>query len=237
MANNAKHPQITLLLTRPQLGSDAFWQALPDALRRKLMPVISPLVRIEPTNMPVPDGDVVFSSANGVLSGPAGNGRKAFCIGAITTAAATEAGWDAQHIGNTADELVSHLIKITPKSPLLHLSGTHTRGEIAPRLTAAGVQTRNIAVYDQILQPLSDKARDLLGRGNPVILPLFSPRTAHQFAKEFNGHAALHIIALSPAVASSLNGVSAQTLHICAAPTRIDVVEAMQNVTATLPLG
>lgn len=238
MANNAKHPQITLLLTRPLRGSDAFWQALPTNLRSDLIPMISPLIRINPLDHTfLKVTDAVFTSANGPLFGPAGHGKTAYCVGAQTTRAATDAGWIAKHFGNTADELVGRLIEAPPSAPLTHLCGVHTRGDIAARLRAAGINADQIETYDQVAQSLSDQATALLRRETLVILPLFSPRTARQFANQHQGGANLHIIALSAAVASELNQTQAASLHICAQPTRNAMIQSVQNVAASLPLG
>lgn len=238
MANNAKHPQITLLLTRPQRGSDAFWRALPVSLRDQLTPIISPLVRIDPIANDLPNiNSAIFTSANGPILGPNGNNRIAYCVGAQTTQAARNAGWDARHLGNTADQLVDQIIELAPSGPLTHLCGTHTRGDVAPRLSMAGIETTQIAIYDQALQPLSDQAIAALDRENPVILPLFSPRTARQFKKQLNEGVTLHLIALSPAVAHEILEKNTKPVHICAEPTRKAMIEAVQNVAASIPLG
>lgn len=238
MANNAKHPQISLLLTRPQRGSDAFWKALPVDAQAKLQLLIAPLIRIEPISVDLPNiRDVIFTSANGPLCGPRGTGQIAYCVGAQTTQSAQDAGWDARHVGNTANDLVERLVQSPPIGPLTHLCGTHTRGNVAARLTAAGIKTTEITIYDQALQPLSDPANAVLGRENPIILPLFSPRTARQFAKQYKGGATLHIIALSEAVSSEVAGLNAASLHVCADPSRKMMLDAVQNVTASIPLG
>jgi uroporphyrinogen-III synthase len=238
VANNAKHPQITLLLTRPQRGSQAFWDALPAETRTALTPIHTPLISIEPIANDLPNiTNVVFSSANGPLFGPKGHQNIAYCVGAQTKQAAQTAGWIAHQMGNSADELVEQLLQTNPAGPLTHLCGRHTRGDIAARLTTAGIQTTETAVYDQVIQPLSDHANTELRRENPVILPLFSPRTARQFARQYKGCAPLHIIALSSAVAAEVSSLPAENVMICVEPTRNAMLKAVQNVTASIALG
>ena len=207
VANNASHTAIPLIMTRPLPASEAFLRTLPPDLLDRLNPVFSPLIEIVPLHPtdPMADADAaVFSSANGVAAAPAGHGRTAYCVGPATTAAAQAHGWDARQCGATANDLVETLTRTAPTQRLVHLSGRHTRGDVAARLTAAGLKVQHIALYDQRQCALSDQAKDSILRENRVIVPLFSPRTATQFATEVPRRASVHVIALSAAVADAL---------------------------------
>lgn len=153
------------LLTRPTPQSQAFAARLPE-----LDCVISAILRITPLEF---DRDqvtkargFVFTSVNSVpLAGPA-LGRRAFCVGPGTAEAAAQAGFVVTVGPGDAEGLIPML---TDCAGFLHLHGRH----IARELPVPG-----IAVYDQLAQDLSDEALDVLAGTRPVILPLFSPRSA-----------------------------------------------------------
>lgn len=206
-------------MTRPRTASESFVAQLPDAVRAQLDILFSPLIDIAPldqTDTLGPQDSAVFSSRNGVQAGPDGQGRTAYCIGPATTQAAMNKRWAAQQVGQDADSLVAALAKIAPKGRLVHLSGIHTRGDIAGRLSQAGLNISNIAVYDQILHALSRDAQQVILSTSRVFVPLFSPRTAAQFFVSTPQVASVHVIALSPAIAGvvpagSLNGLTIAT--------------------------
>jgi uroporphyrinogen-III synthase len=238
VANNAKHPQIDLLLTRPLAGSQAFWEALDKKTRQILRPVFSPLIKIVPLASPESQvGSAIFTSAHGVENGPQGQGKTAYCVGAMTTQAAVDAGWNAVQKGETADQLVELLSNTAIDQPLTHFAGTHTRGDIARRLTSGGISTQYRAVYDQQLCPLTDAATEALSSNFPLLVPLFSPRTAGGFAHQTQGHKHLHIVALSPEVADQVSEVKVQNLSVCDRPTRAAMIDAVQMVATRVTLG
>lgn len=211
-----------LILTRPTPNADAFLDMIAPDLLARVSVLISPLLQISGTATPVRmqgiEG-VIFTSANGVAFGPDGLGRTAYCVGAKTTQAAKEKGWRAQILGQNADELVTALVKTQPNAPLLHICGHHQRGDIASRLSQAGLRTTAVTVYDQTLLPLSDQAKHVLASGETCIVPLFSPRTAMQFARECPDFHHVVVIALSRAVADALGDQKPQDLLIADEPT------------------
>ncbi len=211
-----------LILTRPAPNAYAFLDMIAPVLLARVTVLISPLLRISGTGTPVDmqgiDG-VIFTSANGPAFAPEGGGRTAFCVGAKTTQAAEAKGWRAQMLGQTADELIEAVINKRPKGPLLHISGQHQRGDIARRLSDAGIKTTAVNVYDQTLLPLTPQAKSALTGGKPCIAPLFSPRTATQFARECDDLRHVIVIALSPAVADALGDKHPQQLLIADEPT------------------
>ncbi|MEP5731298.1 MAG: uroporphyrinogen-III synthase [Sulfitobacter sp.] len=183
--------------------------------------VISPLLEIKPLGR-TPDtssyAGFVFTSAHAVEFSEHGDARAAFCVGERTAQAARRHGWDVRHVAKDAAELIEEFAKAPVTAPLLHLAGRHRRGEIDMRLTALGIQTDTIVVYDQIAVPLTTETSDLVEGEAVVILPLFSPRTAVQFRTLVTKAPHVHVIALSQAVADALQGLPMGSLHIVAAP-------------------
>jgi len=215
-----------LLLTRPRPEAERFLRALP----RPPDVLVSPLIEIVPVPVSLP-GDVaglILTSANGVRAAAALDlppGLPAWCVGQRTTAAATAAGFRATYAGPDAEGLVRHLVAAKPQAPLLHLHGRHTRGEIAARLGAAGQQVETRIAYDQIARPLTDAARARLARPDPVVAPLFSPRTATLLAQEGPFAAPLTVAALSPAVAEAAQALSPRALLIAPRPDAASLAE------------
>lgn len=238
MTDNTKHPRFNLLLTRPLAGSKAFWQTLAPEISKSLIPILSPLIEIVPVDcVPYIEGSVIFTSVNGVENSPKGDGRIAFCVGEVTTKAAAAFGWDAFQKGETAQQLIIALSKMPDKSVFTHLAGVHTRGNIAERLSGNGHIARHIAVYDQLKRRFSTEANEALVSNFPLLVPLFSPRTALGFVAQDCGRAPLHIIALSEDVADPVRGLDWETLTVCETPTRTAMVDELQKVVAGMTLG
>ncbi|MCX7565857.1 uroporphyrinogen-III synthase [Sulfitobacter sp. F26169L] len=229
----------TLLLTRTRDRAQAFAQALDPAALGRVRVMIAPLLAISPTKTPLVLDEmqqVIFTSANGVLHAPPGQGRVAFCVGAHTTQQAIAQGWSATLAGDTAKELIATLSKTPPKGPLLHLGGTHTRGDIAQILTASGVKTRHVALYDQTLLPLEQRA--IVALRGPCIVPVFSPRTAAHLVRSAKGKLErASVVALSDAVAEPFRTEKTKNLVIIQAPQAVYMRKAVENLcrTVTLP--
>ncbi len=215
---------MNLLMTRPQGASERFVARLPADLRARLRPIYAPLVEIVPLARAIELGEargLIFTSANGVRVG-AGliqpRDLPCYCVGQATTHAAQQAGWRAQWAGNDAESLIKTLHQAPPEGPLLHLRGAHSRGNVAARLTTLGRLTRERVIYDQPLLPLTDAASQVLSGTSPVIVPLFSPRTARQFANLYTGPAPLYLVALSDAVANPVKELKYMNLSITTHP-------------------
>ncbi|WP_195821067.1 uroporphyrinogen-III synthase [Roseobacter sp. MH60115] len=231
---------IPLIMTRPVEANARFVAQLPMSLSGRLAVIESPLIEIVPerADFEIGAGEaVIFTSANGVRHAPGGQGRQAFCVGQRTTEAAGAAGWESVFCGQTSDALVSSLLAAPPTARLWHLAGRHTRGQIAERLTAGGLPVTRITVYDQALRPLTSQAKSVLQHGNPVILPVFSPRTAAQFAQECPADACPHIVALSEAVAAAMTHLNYASLEITSMPDAQTVVKCLEKVVARISLG
>ena len=127
-------------------------------------------------------------------------------------------GWAAQQNGDTSRELVNALIQNPPQNRIWHLAGVHTRGDVVKKLGAAGLNANYVALYDQVLQDLTEEAQSTLSREKHTIVPLFSPRTAKQFASRVNTPASALVIAISSAVAEALEGKQFASVDVAEAP-------------------
>lgn len=160
----------TLLLTRPQQDSLRFAALLPE-----WPAVVSPVLRIVPLDhdaRALRDAPgLVFTSAHAVASAGPGRGRLALCVGGRTARVAQAAGF-AVRAGNGRAEGLLPLIAAAPV-PLIHPHGRH----LARELPVPGM-----VVYDQQAVPLTGAAQRLLAGADPVVLPLFSPRSARLVA-------------------------------------------------------
>lgn len=220
--------RFAFLLTRPA------WQGMrfAAALRRRFpdvevveSPLLSPVL-MQPD---LPGGlfdAVVFTSETGVASAGPYRGRLprlAFCVGDRTAQAAREAGFDARSAAGDADALVALLVHLR-LGRLIHLQGQDSRGDVALRLNAAGVETFGVVTYRQEAQPLTAQAQTLLRGSMPVLAPVFSPRTARLLSQAAqDARAPIWLAALSEAVAEAAR-----------MPTQRCIVAARPNADAML---
>lgn len=227
-------------MTRPTGASEQFVAALPRHVRNRVTPIYAPLLDIQPTGATVSmqgDDRAIFTSSNGVAFGPHGDGRTAFCLGERTTQSAMAKGWNAQTVGATADELVAELMRIRPMQRLIHLCGVHTRGDVANRLKSAQLDAHGIAIYDQRVLPLSDDAITALIGDAPVLVPLFSPRTAIQFFADAPALKNATLLAISATVADTAPDDLRPGIRIAAAPNAAAMGDALECALDALRSG
>ncbi|WP_323781711.1 uroporphyrinogen-III synthase [Thalassovita sp.] len=229
----------TLLLTRPLASSQRFAAQLRDRLG-DLPVLISPVLRIE-TILPAPDLTgmqmLIFTSQNALAALKAGQGRRCYVVGSATAAAARAKGFDVIAMERDAQTLFQRIMADAPQGPLLHLRGRHARGNLAGRLTAAGVATGEQVVYEQLETPLTEDAKTLLASDQAVIVPLFSPRSAKLFAAQQAGDAPLLIAALSDAVTEALDTLPVfriERAHSPDAESMIDTIEGLLDAARSL---
>lgn len=224
MANNAETDgrRPALLMTRPEEAAARFVSGLDPRCVDRVQIVYSPLLEIVPTQAHVSlvgYDSVIFTSAVAVPLIASGAGRCADCVGARTAEAARTAGWQVRIVAEDAEDLISQIAKLSSGQRFLHVAGAHRRGEIAKTLTALGHHTEVVVAYDQRLSALNDDAHRALGGKNPVLVPLFSPRTAAQFANDAAALRHVDVIAMSAAVAQEVSELPLDSLHIVVAPT------------------
>ena len=226
---------LPVLLTRPEAQGDRFAAMLRERFGDAVQVVASPLLAPVFLSPDIPKRDhaaVILTSETGVqaaqrLAARHALPRLALCVGDRTAQAAQAAGFQARSASGDADALVQMILADPPDGPLLHLHGRETRGDLAARLSAAGLHVDAATVYSQEPQPLTAQARALLDGTGPVLVPLFSPRTARLFAATAPHHAALWIAALSPAVADALAGLAPARLAVSPRPDAASLIGVM----------
>lgn len=202
----------TLVLTRPEAQS----RDIAARLGAGLDVIISPAMRITASGEchdVLPYAGVVLTSANAVAFAPDLRGKPVWCVGEKTAQAAQAAGAEVRLVARDADDLVARL---KAEGPLLHLRGEHARGGIAERLTSAGIETEEAVVYRQEALPLSKEALAVIAGDGPVVLPVYSPRSAKLVGRQIGRlGASVAVIAISAAVAEAWQaetGVPAQVV-------------------------
>lgn len=226
-----------ILLTRPlaeaQRFADLIAAACPDTPPHTL---IAPLLAPEFLPVDLPDrafSALILTSATAVealrRSGqhPA---PLAFCVGPRTAEAARAIGLQTISAEGDAEALFTLIRQHAPAAPLLHLHGEETRGNLPERLSAAGIETVSAILYRQSPRPLSDAARHMLTGGDPVFLPVFSPRSGVMLRHELAtlpATAALHLIAISQATAAAFVGLPLSSVTVALRPNGKDLLMAL----------
>ncbi len=200
----------TVLLTRPKAQSDSFAQSL-RAQVPGLRVVISPLMVPVFVAVTLPEGPlqgVILTSQTGAEAARhlrAHLPDLAYCVGDRTAQVARDAGFRVLSAQGDAEALLKLILRENAQD-LIHLRGREARGDLAQRLSAAGVVTQERIVYAQESQPLTEEAAALLTGNESVLVPLFSPRSAEILGAEWHRLAAtapLTVIAISAAVAQA----------------------------------
>jgi uroporphyrinogen-III synthase len=162
--------------------------------------------------------------------------KLAFCVGNRTAEAARAQGFTAHSAMGAANDLLALILAAAPAGPLMLLRGEDSAGDLKNRLISAGLETVSVIVYRQIAQNLGDEAIALLQCAAPVILPIFSPRSARLMAAELRRVAAtapIWLAAFSPAVAEAFDFPTAST-EIATRPDSAAMIRAVQALRARL---
>ncbi|MFB2594321.1 uroporphyrinogen-III synthase [Paracoccus sp. p4-l81] len=233
----------TILLTRPAPAAARFAALLAQGPAAACPVLASPLMRIELLTPPADQiaaaraaDQVIFSSENGVAGLAAlmpSGGRRAWCVGDRTAQAARAAGYDAVAAQGDAPSLRALIGAAAPRGRLVHARGRHIVAPLADQLTAGGLPCDQITVYDQVDLPLSGAARDLLAGAVPVLVALFSPRSARLFAAAAGGaRAPLWVAAISAAVGQAAAPLAPARLAIAARPDADAMAAAIADLIA-----
>lgn len=209
-------PEATLLLTRPLAASLRFQREL------GLPALISPVLEVRDLG-PVDPGDaraLILTSENGARAAR-GIALPAWVVGRRTAALWGEVAGMAED----ADGLLRLLLAARPPGPLLHVRGVEGR-DLAGPLRRAGLETRAVVAYEAAALPPSPEARALLDGSAPVLLPLFSPRSA-ALVRGWGGAAPREAVALSPAVAAAWGAPARIAARPDGAAMRAAVLEAL----------
>lgn len=209
-----------ILLTRPSDDAQRFGADLYARLGRDAAIVMAPVldIRLQPPVKLPNDGHIpVFTSRHGVAAYGSGQGP-CFTVGGATSLAARRAGFSPLSANGDAEALFQLICQHRPSQPLLHMRGTHSTGALAQRLQEAGFRAGECVVYSQERQPLSADALTLLSGVCPVIVPLFSPRSARALFDQVQPTAPLCIAAISGAVAQTGHLPSHHSLRVAKTP-------------------
>ena len=206
---------VPVLITRPQPQAGRLGQQLTAALGGAVRLVLSPLMAREFLAPPLPPGPheaLLLTSETGAEA--AGRLRAAgqslpdtlHCVGTRTAEVARRHGFDPITICDTAKDLIAQLRKTASSGPLLYLHGSDVSARLDLALEEAGIRATSAVVYAQRPQPLSEAARHLLDTPGPVVVPLYSPRSARLLVDALPERARAEILpcAISEAVLSAL---------------------------------
>lgn len=234
---------VPVLVTRPLAGAEAFAKELSTRFGNRVRAFVAPLMAPRYLSPDVPSQNfaaVVFTSAQGVegarrlgVSLP----QLAYCVGRKTAAVATSAGFTARSADGDVAALLSLLLSEGCNAPLLYIRGVDTAGDLEKSLLDHGIKAVSLQVYIQDSQPLTAPALHLLRESNPVIAPLFSPRSARLFRRELpaDTRAPLHVAAISSAVAQELDGLPVDALFIARQPDATGMLDAVETLLTAMP--
>lgn len=232
----------TILITRPEAAARRFAEALRAAGCPAPL-LIAPLMAIREipgalaaAALPAAEArGVILSSVHGAAGFAAQSPLRppAWCVGQSTARAAHAEGFAVEAAAADADDLFRLMIGAGRPGPYLHPRGHHARGDLAGRLTAAGLPTAEVVIYEQEERPLDADARAALGGSAAVVAPVFSPRSARLLARAARAASApLHLVAISDAAARAWRedcASAAQSLRIARRPDAAAMVDAVRD--------
>lgn len=228
----------SIIITRPQAAGERLAKQLRDVIGSHCALIRSPVIDIAPVSATLGQTryrGVLFTSAHGVIHAPEGIGPlPCWCVGDVTARAARDAGYDVKHSAPDAETLLADIATAKIAGPLLHCRGTYARVDLAKRLTAMGIPCDDLVVYAQRSRALSAKARAALGGETPVILPLYSPRSAALVADQGPFAAQITVVAISDAVANQAARLEPVSVIVADHPDGVAMLAAIATVTGTV---
>lgn len=231
-----QHRVLPVLLTRPAEQAQRFAAELAMRYLNRLRPIISPLmapVYFAPDWPHQAYSTLILTSETGVLAAVRLRdlGRalpeRAICVGDRTASVAQAAGFKATSAQGDAEALIDMILSSNDPGPYLHLRGRQARGDIAPRLLAKGRLAESAVVYEQTAQSLTKEARAVLDGADPVIIPLFSPRSAALLAENGPFRAPLLIAAISTTVAEKAKSLGPARIELSKSPDGTGMLDAV----------
>ncbi len=224
--------QPILVLTRPQVQAQSFANACYAELGPDWPIIISPLQKIIWVDRDFDDicDVVIFTSQNGVqgfLRRARSHGRPAWCVGDKTARLAEENGFVIRGIAGDAATLIKMIAAGNPPERMAHYAGLYARGDIVENLSSHGISIRKIVVYEQVSRNLSAAAASVILGRKPVVLPMFSPRTARLLMHEVKGISQARVICISAATAAEIDRSRFPDTHVVAAPSGTAMLKAV----------
>ena len=233
MTNNPDQENIILLLTRPLDGNERFCLKIKHLLYSCEI-LDNPIQKIDflPSLSKVNKNSVlIFTSANGLRAAKNHNliNNKCFVVGANTKKIAVSFGYDVLGFSKDQKNLLKLIKSKKPTESMVHIRGKHTVGNLCDELKRSQFSCLEIIGYKQ--EPLKIKKQNLqkIYSGRPVILPIFSSRSAKllQSNVDLTG---FNVIAISEAVAKILTGVELGGLVISKKPDLNSMQEATLDI-------
>ena len=201
-----------IVLTRPKAAAERFAERL-LAMRPDARVIVSPILAISyRASVQVPVADrLVFTSVHGVEGYARLNGDKlpAYCVGEKTAKAARAMGCEVVAVKQSSAELETILVEDSANC-LLHVRGAHVAGQLAQQIE----NLVEVVVYDQPAQVLTKEAVEALSGESPVVLPLFSPRSAREVGKKIEPTVPLFAAFMSDSVKEQFAGVQLEQSRI-----------------------
>lgn len=222
MVTQSRSQPVPLLLTRPAEQGRNFSLCLTQRFGDRICLIDTPLLAPRFFDIVLPEGPfaaLVLTSQTGVDAFARLGGamsalpKDVYCVGHQTARHALAVGLRPVIVEPDSAALIARIKLQRPLGKLLHLRGQDARGEVAKNLNIAGIDTVETATYAQLAQTLTPAAEAALVGQMPVVVPLFSPRTALIFATEMariKGISPLWIAAISGAVALEVATLGAQ---------------------------
>lgn len=211
-----------LLLTRALPQSLEFADLCRDRIGAGIRIVISPVTRIElePIKHDLRGfGAVIVTSVNGAAALPSGGNMHAFCVGTRSAAAARAKGYEPVIANGDVNSLLSVIRECQPTEPLLYPHGSERKTDIEAALEPDGIQVRSVVAYRQFAEKLTQEAIETLKGSAPVILPIFSAKSAHRLSDQLEiATAPIHLISISKAAIATWAGPKVETTNIAARP-------------------
>ncbi|WP_289042885.1 uroporphyrinogen-III synthase [uncultured Aliiroseovarius sp.] len=227
--------QKTLVLTRPDPSNTEVLAQIKARFGETVPVIVSPALKIVPgQNWPdVSPYDVVIATSSHAIQGPL-HGKPVYCVGVRTADAASRAGGDVRHCALDAARLIEWMRTQPDPGAIIYLRGSHVATDIPAALDGLAIQGDAARTYRQEEQALSQAACEAIEGDAPVILPLYSPRSARlvgQAVKRIGQQ--LHVIAISDAAAQAWRDQTGGTCEVTDDPTgeaMLDRIVAALNV-------
>ncbi len=227
----------SVLLTRPAPQSKRWAELLSSEFGDTLSVTISPVIEVETLDVALPEAafnGVIFTSANAVTSFAqlsADRTLKAYCVGDRTASVATAHGFEASSAAGTVDDLASLVLRDVRSGTFLYPHGAHTARDLAGIFASTKVTINDIVTYRQTPQTLNSKAISLLSARGPVLIPLFSPRSAEIFVSNLSQNMKSDQIAIcfSEAVREKASVWRFSEVRVCPHPTQGEMIRLMRD--------
>lgn len=234
-----QHQALSILLTRPAAQSERFAADLVARFGSRVRVMISPVMELRFLDPDLPEGGyrtLILTSETGVeaarrlRSAGINLPERAICVGERTASVAGAAGFQASSAKGDAEALINLVMSRPDEGPYLHLRGREARGDIAPRLMAMGRKADALIVYEQVAVALDAEVREMLAGTRPVIVPVFSPRSAVLLAEQGPFAAPLHVVAISAAAASAADRLAPMRLDVAERPDSAAMMDAVARI-------